>query len=291
VFLTSVLGGIVAALLVGGIARLLERARVGMPRVLGFVKLSYVRAATAGVFGIAMSNAVSLSESGSHHKALTYWLWYGGAGAALLVTIILTVIIDRRSERAAPDSRELENNDERIRRVVQEERAKHAKGVATLSNAMRRAAADPSSADPAAPAPGRQVRSDPQSVPVEVRKRAVKLITVDGLLSDLRATLDAGQAILEPIDRPKYAMDSGTGWALERGQIEQKVRSWAQAARERLMETNYVRRFDEGPDLPTPSPFTGYVGTTSTSPEQLAAFMRAKTANLKVIIGAIEKER
>lgn len=68
-----------------------------VPGWLGFIRLAYVRAAGAAVFGIAAPTAIGLSVSNDPHHDMTYIVWYGVAVLGLVAVIAATVVIDRRS--------------------------------------------------------------------------------------------------------------------------------------------------------------------------------------------------
>lgn len=68
----------------------------------GWIRLAYVRASGAAVFGIAASTAISLSTSNESHQFLTYLLWWGLALSGLGVAVYTTILIDR-SGTAPPE--------------------------------------------------------------------------------------------------------------------------------------------------------------------------------------------
>jgi hypothetical protein len=70
-------------------------AKPRVPRWFGFIKLTYVRTAAAGVFTLTAAAGISLSISDHSHHTVSYIGWYGGAVLALAVIVATTVIIDR----------------------------------------------------------------------------------------------------------------------------------------------------------------------------------------------------
>jgi hypothetical protein len=97
----AVVGAVVGALITLSVPWLFGAARTGIPRLFGAVKLTYVRTALGGVFGLTAATAVALSTSDHSHKTVTYFVWYGLAALALAAVIALTLVIDRGSERKA----------------------------------------------------------------------------------------------------------------------------------------------------------------------------------------------
>lgn len=93
-FLLGLATSLVAALVTELVGRLGRERRV--PRWLGFIKLTYVRTAAAGVFTLTAAAGITLSISDHSHHTISYIGWYGGAVIALAVVVATTAIIDRR---------------------------------------------------------------------------------------------------------------------------------------------------------------------------------------------------
>ena len=68
---------------------------------LSFIRISYVRTVGASLFGLAAATAITLNTSNQPHLATTYVLWYTLAAAGLVIVIVTTVVIDRKT-RASP---------------------------------------------------------------------------------------------------------------------------------------------------------------------------------------------
>lgn len=120
------------------------------------------------------------------------------------------------------------------------------------------------------------------------KANAERSTAVLALIVDLREDAKAGRALLQAIDRPQYTMSAAEGWRLTHGQTEQEVRTWARRVRDRLAGADYVARFDEGPDLPAPSPFMAAGLGGSANKDTLVAFLTHKIRNLDRIIAHLE---
>jgi hypothetical protein len=93
-FLEGIATSLVVALITELAARFGRERRV--PRWFGFIKLTYVRTATAGIFTLTAAAGITLSISDHSHHTISYVGWYGGAVIALAVVVATTVIIDRK---------------------------------------------------------------------------------------------------------------------------------------------------------------------------------------------------
>jgi hypothetical protein len=66
----------------------------------GFVRLSHMRAAAGGVFGLSAAAGISLSISDHSHHTISYVVWYGLAG--LMLVVIITTLIVEHEQMAEP---------------------------------------------------------------------------------------------------------------------------------------------------------------------------------------------
>jgi hypothetical protein len=87
--------------------RLWGTARERVPRLLGVVKLTWLRAAGGAVFGLSITTAVGLVYNGHSHKTMTYALWYALAFVGFALALVSTLVIDGvimrgRQENARP---------------------------------------------------------------------------------------------------------------------------------------------------------------------------------------------
>ncbi|HEV7529034.1 MAG TPA: hypothetical protein VGO29_09070 [Solirubrobacteraceae bacterium] len=103
-WIVAVVGAVVGSLITAVAPRVFGAARTGIPRVLGVIKLTYVRTAVGAAFGLAAATGIALSTSDHSHKSVTYVLWYGLASAALVAVIGLTILIDSRSDERSAGS-------------------------------------------------------------------------------------------------------------------------------------------------------------------------------------------
>jgi len=285
VFITSVLGGIVAAAVVAVGAQVFETARAGVPRLLGVVKLPYLRTAAAGVFGIAISSGISLSESNESHHAVTYIAWYAAAVAALVAAIVLTVVIDRGKAPSEPAPSEpvipsLPGRPVRLPALSDREALDGERGRLMRHDLKPRARQTRVVGEAAATAAVQPA--------VAKRKEVVDRIKTQSQIADLRNALDEGRDQLERIDRPDYAIDSQTGTFIKLGGAERAARKWANELRDSMSDPTQIARFDAGADLPLLSALN-FSGLATTSRENVVAFLRAKIHNLEQIVGALER--
>jgi hypothetical protein len=103
----GLLGAFVGLVLGILLPRLWGTARERVPRLLGVVKLTWLRAAGGAVFGLSVTTAVGLVYNGHSHKTMTYALWcalaFVGFAVALVSTLVIDgVIIKARSSPSSP---------------------------------------------------------------------------------------------------------------------------------------------------------------------------------------------
>jgi hypothetical protein len=78
------------------------KERKPAPRSGGTIfRLEHWRNAAGFAAAAMLGGGISASTADHSHETVTYWFWYGCAGAFILTTIILTGVIERRRMKAA----------------------------------------------------------------------------------------------------------------------------------------------------------------------------------------------
>lgn len=276
-FLIAVVGAAAGSAITALAPRLFGAARTGIPRLLGFIKLTYLRTAAGGVFGLCAATAITLSTSDHSHKTVTYVLWYGVAALALVVVIWLTVVIDRRSERKQPAGAEKDRVPQPTASALRSPLLRPPQGGEALQEARQTALADArrKAADKALAGMEQQDRERER-----IKRAVVDELTAGepkGISPELRKWLDherergteyaaqirrEGEHLLkEPSFMSSLKALTGGMTSMSLSGFTARAREWSRAIADRLegIETvsAHIQAFREAPPPADPDPTEG----------------------------------